>query len=184
MNADGSNAVMLSDGFFDIFPGWSPDGTKIAFHSFRDDRVEFRNAEVYVMNADGSNEVNITNNFSADQRCDWQPLCTIYGSGTIVGTEGNDVICGSEGPDRISDGGGDDVVYGFGGDDQIGGGGGNDRIFGGLGNDTMDGGAGNDFTSGGPGNDRLAVGAGERVDTGAGSDQCVIGNVPSCPRLS
>ena len=40
----------------DDWPAWSPDGSKIAFASGRDG-----NAEIYVMNADGTNVVRLTN---------------------------------------------------------------------------------------------------------------------------
>jgi uncharacterized repeat protein (TIGR01451 family) len=45
----------------DIIPTWSPDGTKIAFNSTRDG-----NFEVYVINADGTGEMNLTNNPADD----------------------------------------------------------------------------------------------------------------------
>lgn len=189
MNPDGSGVVRLTNNInanpslsFDIFPFYSPDGTRIGWNSGRDGSF----GEVYHMSSvDGSDVRRVTSNVATDQRCDWQPLCTIYGSGDITGTSGNDVICGSEGPDRISGGGGNDVIYGFGGDDQISGGDGNDRMFGGLGNDAITGGSGADFTSGGPGNDRLVADGGERVDPGAGTDLCSIGGVQGCPaRLS
>ena len=38
-------------------PDWSPDGKQIVFASTRE-----RNSEIYVMNADGTVQVNITNN--------------------------------------------------------------------------------------------------------------------------
>jgi dipeptidyl aminopeptidase/acylaminoacyl peptidase len=50
----------------DWYPAWSPDGKKIAFVSDRDG-----NDEIYVMNADGTNQVNITNNPANDQDPDW-----------------------------------------------------------------------------------------------------------------
>ena len=170
---------------FDIFPAWSPDGSRIVWNSGRG-ATNF--GEVYTMNAvDGSGIIRITDNAAVDQRCDWQPLCTIYGAGDILGTEGNDIICGSEGADRISGQGGDDIIYGFGGDDQLHGGDGADRMFGGLGNDSLVGGVGADFTSGGPGGDRFSGETLDRIDVGAGpGDLCVIGRAAAAcpPRLS
>ncbi|NIM52761.1 MAG: hypothetical protein GTO22_26535, partial [Gemmatimonadales bacterium] len=42
-------------------PAWSPDGTRIAFASNRDG-----NYEIYVMDADGSNPVRLTDNPAGD----------------------------------------------------------------------------------------------------------------------
>ena len=62
MDPNGSNVVRLTyDSAQDAQPAWSPDGTKIAFVSDRDG-----NADIYVMNADGSGPVNITNHAGAD----------------------------------------------------------------------------------------------------------------------
>ena len=61
-NADGSNPVKLTSeqGYFDRL-AWSPDGTRIAYvGSLGDD------ADVYVMNADGTNRVNLSNYLGAD----------------------------------------------------------------------------------------------------------------------
>jgi len=67
MNADGSGQVALvSEGGPN--PSWSPDGTKIAFVSRRDG-----NNEVYVMNADGSAQTNLTNNSTNDHSPSWSP---------------------------------------------------------------------------------------------------------------
>ena len=49
-------------------PAWSPDGKKIAFDSDRDG-----NWEIYVMNADGSNPINLTNNNGVDWYSTWSP---------------------------------------------------------------------------------------------------------------
>lgn len=48
---------------------WSPDGERIVFGSTRD-----RNPEVYVMNADGSNQRNVSRNPAEDFADTWQPL--------------------------------------------------------------------------------------------------------------
>ena len=45
MNADGSNLINLTNNAAaDLYPSWSPDGTKIAFGTNRDG-----NYEIYVM---------------------------------------------------------------------------------------------------------------------------------------
>ncbi len=49
-------------------PAWSPDGVKIAFTSTRDWKKD-----IYVMNADGSNQTNLTNNFLQEASPAWSP---------------------------------------------------------------------------------------------------------------
>lgn len=49
-------------------PAWSPDGRKLAFVSERDG-----NAEIYVMNADGSEQENLTRQPSSDSHPRWSP---------------------------------------------------------------------------------------------------------------
>jgi Tol biopolymer transport system component len=49
-------------------PTWSPDGQRIAFTSSRD----FNN-EIYVMNADGSDQTRLTNNPAQDSNPAWRP---------------------------------------------------------------------------------------------------------------
>ena len=69
MDADGSNAVNLTNNATDDYqPAWSPDGSKIAFGSYRNG-----NSEIYVMDADGSNAVNLTNNAARDDQPAWSP---------------------------------------------------------------------------------------------------------------
>jgi Tol biopolymer transport system component len=113
MNADGSGVTRLADGpANDVFPAWSPDGTRLAFASGRDGnweiyrinagggglqrltndpaedfspawspdgaRIAFDtnrdgNYEIYVMNADGSGPKNVTNSPSDDVSPAWSP---------------------------------------------------------------------------------------------------------------
>ncbi len=69
-NADGSNPVKLTSeqGYF-VDLAWSPDGTKIAYAGWLDD-----DTDVYVMNADGTNRVNLSNYLgAADRDPAWSP---------------------------------------------------------------------------------------------------------------
>ena len=52
----------------DFDPTWSPDGMQIAFRSQRDG-----NDEIYVMNADGTCQTNLTNDSMADWSPAWSP---------------------------------------------------------------------------------------------------------------
>jgi hypothetical protein len=64
---------LTNDPASDISPAWSPDGSKIAFVSYRDG-----NAEIYVMNADGSDETRITNDPGFQGQPSWQPIVPGY----------------------------------------------------------------------------------------------------------
>jgi len=67
-NADGSNPVRLTQGM-DGDPVWSPDGTRIAFESGREDGT----SDVYFMNADGSNRVQLTRGSTGNLLPAWSP---------------------------------------------------------------------------------------------------------------
>jgi Tol biopolymer transport system component len=77
MNADGTGVTRLtfmdpdlvrSDIRSNHDPIWSPNGSKIAFVSERDG-----NEEIYIMNADGSEQTNLTNNPDWDSSPTWSP---------------------------------------------------------------------------------------------------------------
>jgi Tol biopolymer transport system component len=60
IGVDGTGLTRLSDSAaFDLSPAWSPDGSKIAFHTSPND--------IWVMNADGSQRVDLTPTTGADE---------------------------------------------------------------------------------------------------------------------
>ena len=61
MNADGSNQIILTEGFK---PRFSPDSKKIVFESFR--AADTGWIDIYIMNTDGQNQINLTNNPATD----------------------------------------------------------------------------------------------------------------------
>ena len=70
IDSNGANRVNLTKGRHNVnhSPAVSPDGTKIAFTSYRDD-----NFEIYVMNADGRNPKNLTLHLDDDTSPTWSP---------------------------------------------------------------------------------------------------------------
>jgi Tol biopolymer transport system component len=68
MNADGTNPIRLTNNTVrDSAPSWSPDGTKIVFQHFN---ATTNQAEIHVMNADGSGDTFVL----PGQMPDWQPV--------------------------------------------------------------------------------------------------------------
>ncbi|MCP9490498.1 MAG: hypothetical protein MSC31_11570 [Solirubrobacteraceae bacterium MAG38_C4-C5] len=82
IGSDGSNPVRLttSGANEDRSTNWSPDGTKIVFHSTRDAATSGGNVppganpfEIYIMNADGSDQVRLTDNIFQDSFPQFSP---------------------------------------------------------------------------------------------------------------
>ncbi len=75
MNADGSGDTRLTHtrpGLNSSFPAWSPDGERIAFTSNGEFNGRFY-FDIYVMNADGSDQTNLTNSQADDMLPVWSP---------------------------------------------------------------------------------------------------------------
>lgn len=60
INTDGSDYIQLTNnGYTYNEPSWSPDGTQIAFHGYLDDNSGQKTSTIFVMDADGSNVVQL-----------------------------------------------------------------------------------------------------------------------------
>lgn len=86
---DGSELTRLtSNGDWDTSPSWSPDGTKIAFASDRtrvtSESDNIIDDDIYVMNADGSDQVPLFASNYSDQR---QPVWSPDGTKVIFTTD-------------------------------------------------------------------------------------------------
>lgn len=75
IQADGSgDEVTLSmHPGFDSIPSWSPDGSQIAFESYRDDPVAQEHMDIYTMNSDGSQLTRLTDTDGVYRQPDWSP---------------------------------------------------------------------------------------------------------------
>ena len=71
MDVDGGNRKNLSNHpVHDEDPDWSPDGTKIAFVSNRNDAAD----QIYVMDSDGKNQTRLTEGPRRKLNPDWSPM--------------------------------------------------------------------------------------------------------------
>ena len=70
IDANGENRGILTrnQNNRNLFPAWSPDGTTIAFWSNREGQPD-----IYVMDADGMNPINLTRDLHDEDRPSWSP---------------------------------------------------------------------------------------------------------------
>jgi dipeptidyl aminopeptidase/acylaminoacyl peptidase len=185
-NADGNDAHPVSKNSTDFNPAWSPDGTKIAF----DRRVTFEDAEIYVMNADGSDPKRLTNDVAPDIQPAWSPDGRLIAFQServskhvpqifVMNADGSNVRqltaddAGNTAPawQPLGPRPGDCTVWGTAGRDLLVGSDERDILCGLAGDDTILGGGGGDWIEGGDGDDWLAGGQGyDVVHGGPGND--------------
>jgi Tol biopolymer transport system component len=77
IDVDGQNIERLTDNsYWDLYPSWSPDGLRIAFLSKRNSDLD-----LYMMNADGSNQHLFYDSGSHDADVDWAGDTIVFTSG-------------------------------------------------------------------------------------------------------
>jgi Tol biopolymer transport system component len=69
--AEGGDATRLTENGRALEPAWSPDGTKIAFVSYGPGGFQHRG--IYVMSADGSEDMRLAESGAIDEHATWSP---------------------------------------------------------------------------------------------------------------
>jgi TolB protein len=77
---DGGELRRITDNsLMDVYPVWSPDGTQLAFLSWRD-----KDLDIYVMVNDGSNQRKLYDSGSHDADIDWVGSSIVFTSGSQI----------------------------------------------------------------------------------------------------
>jgi len=71
MNPDGSGLTKINKNEKENYhsPSWSPDGDKIVYASEKGSIAD----DIFIVNSDGTNEVNLTNDSASDGEPSWSP---------------------------------------------------------------------------------------------------------------
>ena len=76
VDIDGENLEQITDnGYWDLYPAWSPDGMRVAFLSKRDSALD-----IYMMNADGSEQHLFYDSGLHDADIDWADDTIVFTS--------------------------------------------------------------------------------------------------------
>lgn len=68
-NLDTGEVTQLTHSKHNLYPKWSPDGSKIAFSTF----TKENNFDIYIMNRDGSGQISIVTTSADEYIDDWSP---------------------------------------------------------------------------------------------------------------
>jgi Tol biopolymer transport system component len=101
MNADGTGLLRITDGGpdvdgTDLAPAWSPDGSRIAFaREGRPAKAATGNTDLYVVNADGTDLVHLTDDPMMEYAPTWSP------DGSRIAFEAYDLATGGNPPSPL-----------------------------------------------------------------------------------
>lgn len=102
VNPDGTDARNITNtpDALEYDPSWSPDGTKIVYTRF-DDEFDFE-SDIWVMDADGSNQTRLTTSTDPEFQADWSPdgsqlVYAAYTEGEVITSQADLFVMNADG---------------------------------------------------------------------------------------